>query len=175
MNNVIYTEIHDCTFLSNGLKSIGANEISHGGAIYVLNEDSSSNFHLKHSYFDNNIAVHGGAIHFLAAKSKTYEIKDTDFIDNTAISSGGAIVLRNLDIELSGNRYIGNRAYTGGAIILTNDAVSYFGVTFSNQVVFTSIRVYNSFDGNFAGEGGAIAAIGSGDLVFFNKNYKNQI
>lgn len=137
---------------------LGADEISHGGAIYVLNEESSSVFYLEHSFFIDNMASHGGAIHFLARKGKEYGIANTEFDGNSATVSGGAIVTRNKNVSIYGNRFRRNKAFTGGAVMLVNDAGSRFDNVLTEDLKVT----YNYFISNIASDGGAVAAIGAG-------------
>lgn len=159
--NISSTNISFCNFTSNLLTFTESDiNCSFGGAIYVLNSVPYSTFYLGHASFINNTATYGGAIHFLATKGTAYHIENTDFEENSASGAGGSIVIRNKNAHMSGNRFKQNKAYTGGAIILANGALTTLDNTGTNtdNSIFTT---FNYFSQNSAAEGGSVAVIGS--------------
>ncbi|CAD7697135.1 unnamed protein product [Ostreobium quekettii] len=149
------------TFLNNEASEREGGDLAaaQGGAVYVASTADAANYSIVNNTFQNNTAGYGGALHVVSSASATVDINSNSFVGNTAWLGGGAVVLRNaLNVNLQNVNATGNRAQTGGAILVVNGA----GVGATGN---TSPEGSSEYRGNVAIDGGAIYMQGSADVV----------
>ena len=124
------------------------NSAQYGGAI---NSDDAIIFS---STFVNNSAICGGAIY----SNNNLNLFSSCFEDNYAKNDGGAIfsfyeMSWRFDVEFENNKFINNRALSGGAIYIYVDKLAYTVDTYNNYYIFKKCIFINNIA---LGSGGAI-------------------
>jgi predicted outer membrane repeat protein len=150
------------TFTGNGIDSLGNVVTTYGGAIY--NDSLAATIStISDSTFQENSASFGGAIY---NNQGILEISNTDFIDNYSNGNGGAIQNNDTLRISNGSTFTGNGIDTLGQVV-TNAG----GAIYNNSALATISTISDStFEGNAAGEGGAIQNI-SGILEISNTDF----
>jgi hypothetical protein len=141
---------------------ISNNEAVFGGGIFVIDSD----VHLEYTHIEDNKATNsGGGIYSLQSNLLFQNSAFTDnFIqDNTSMSIsgwGGGLFVESGEVDLEGCTFVGNTAYSGGAI--------YLGTSISK------LR-YNEFNNNHTNyNGGALYIVGSDAVLETNIFSENE-
>ena len=143
---------------------------SDGGAIFSIDGSIS----IQDSSFTNNSAGQDGGSVYITGEEITIAIEQCDFFNNTAGFEGGAIQIakrnqdtsRRLYTRIDNNRFIGNSASRGGAIVTTGSNI-FFG---SSRCLYAD----NSGNSTFDGPGALFLIVGRAEIVVneavFSKN-----
>ena len=145
--DIVYGNIHNCTFTSNNA--------DYGGAIYICshgNINSTNNY-----YIHNGASSYGGTI-YAFTYSNIYSNSDY-YINNSAVYDGGAIYVYYSNIYPTNDHYNNNTAGKQGGVI----------VGFVSYINSTS----NHYTNNSANIGGAIYVF-DGRIYSSSDHYKNN-
>ncbi|CAN0100482.1 unnamed protein product, partial [Ectocarpus sp. 8 AP-2014] len=144
-----------------GTEFIGNTATESGGAVFLLNGSYISSTG-DTNFVRNSASVDGGAVGSVASDSvlspedSTLSIDGpTAFVNNTSGENGGALALLgglSISVNTGETSFVDNSAdLAGGAVYVSDTAI---GPTFSDVI----------FDSNSAQVGGAVSALGSGNV-----------
>ena len=135
-------EIVDSTFQANEAKFDSGGSISHGGAIYLVDDDSVV---INGSTFESNKSYSGGGAVFINGGDTT--VMNSTFVGNSTDyfgvgrGGGGAVFGMAGRTQIVNSTLVDNSAFGNGGAVYTDDTL---GVLFS------------TFVGNYANQAGAI-------------------
>ncbi|MCX7726564.1 MAG: right-handed parallel beta-helix repeat-containing protein, partial [Chitinispirillaceae bacterium] len=138
------------TFIENNI--FLNNKALEGGAIFIQKE----NCVVKNNVFEKNKSEDNGGAVFIMS-SKKINIENNTFLNNYCKEGGGAVYYTTAgpDVVLRNNRFEGNTAYFGGAIMTLATSFTLEGNIFVNN----KVPIKENLDREYMGMGGAIALL----------------
>lgn len=142
--------VRNCTFLSN---------LAHdfGGALYNVDEITSTNLNVVDCNFEYNTAAYGGAIKL---DGYSITVEDCNFNENHALVDGGAFYINSKILNIFASNFTSNDAkHNGGAVYVNGESTTVQDSYFKSNIAIANPEV------NDDGLGGAIYINGTSDKV----------
>lgn len=169
------------TLTLSGVTIANASIASLGGGINV---SASTTLILSNSVMSNNTASNGGAI--AVAAGGTMTVSNTTFQGNTATAVGGGAIINFGTTTASGNTFLANTAPANGGAINNQPAATLTAINNTFRAnssaglggaishLGTAVFINNTFSGNQATSGAAIAA-GNTNVTLYNNLFADEV